>query len=221
MAATYVFSPGDKQPRTVLQIRGDLWSKPLGGSATPTYAAAIVQHFDYHNNNAYEFGGQSFGPSLFARYKLSDKMSLALRGDAMASVLAAVNSDYAFLADVANRERFREYDYGPGLGSIIEAHLSRGGHNLLSLYYRYHWIHVSNGSIFNKTDERAQEGSDADHRLQAAGGRLFLPLRKRMGLGADGFVVLRRSRYSDPRLKDKDQRNPEVRVYLAWDLGRY
>jgi hypothetical protein len=38
LAADYQFSPGDKQARTVLRIRGDLWSKPLGGGAQPAYA---------------------------------------------------------------------------------------------------------------------------------------------------------------------------------------
>jgi hypothetical protein len=99
--------------------------------------------------------------------------------------------------------------------------LSRGGHNVLSLTYRYHWINVSNGSIFNKQDETAKEGSDANHYLQALGGRVFVPLFRRMGLGVDGQVMLRKSRYSATFLKDKDQRNPEMRVYVAWDLGRY
>jgi hypothetical protein len=32
-------------------------------------------------------------------------------------------------------------------------------------------------------------------------------------------VLLRDSRYTSPVLWDRDQRNPEVRVYLAFDLG--
>ena len=65
LAADYQFSFGDKQPRTVLRIRGDIFSKAFGGkSDAPTYAFAVVQHFDYHNNNAFEFGQQAFGPSL-------------------------------------------------------------------------------------------------------------------------------------------------------------
>jgi hypothetical protein len=40
-----------------------------------------------------------------------------------------------------------------------------------------------------------------------------------VGLGADGFVLLRKSDYSAVIFRDTDQRNPEVRVYLAFDLG--
>jgi hypothetical protein len=146
-------------------------------------------------------------------------MGLGLRWDGMVAILSAINSDYSFLAEVPDRERFREYDYGPGLGTGLEVRLSRKGRDLLSLFYRLHWVSVRNGSIFNKDDERGLEGSDANHYLQAAGGRLFVPVFKRMGLGADGFVVLRKSYYSSELLADTDQRNPELRVYLAFDLG--
>jgi hypothetical protein len=221
LAADYQFSPGDKQFRTVLRIRGDIYSKALGGPEdAPRYAFAVVQHFDYHNNLAYEFGQQAFGPSLFARYRLSESWGLNLRWDGLVSILAAVNSDYAFLADVENRERFREYDYGPGAGTGVEVNLNRGGNRILGLTYRFQWIDVRNGSLFNKDDERGLEGSDADHYLHAIGARLFVPIYKRkIGLGADGLVLLRKSYYDDPILADRDQRNPEMRIYLAFDLG--
>jgi len=219
MSSDYIFSPGDKQLRTVLRIRGDIASWALGRSESPTYAFAIVHHFEYYNNKAYEFGQQAFGPSLFARYRLSQKMGLSVRLDGTAAILAAINSDYSFLADVANQERFREYDFGPGLGAGVEVGLTRGAHRLLQLTYRYNYINVSNGSIFNKKDETGKEGSDATHHVQAAGARLYVPIFRSMGLGADALVVLRKSFYDATFLVDKDQRNPEARVYLAWDLG--
>jgi hypothetical protein len=221
LQADYQFSFGEKEPRTVLRIRGDLFSRALGsGPEGPKYAFSIVQHFDYHNNLAYEFGQQAFGPSLFARYRLSDSWGLGLRWDGWASILAAVNSDYAFLAEVADRERFREYDYGPGLGTGAEVHLSHGANRILSLFYRFQWISVRNGSVFNKSDERGLEGADANHYLQAAGARLFVPVfRGKVGLGADALLLLRESRYDSAILIDHDQRNPEARIYLAFDLG--
>jgi hypothetical protein len=229
LAADYQFSPGDKQFRTVLRIRGDLWSKALGSNKEdPKYALAIVQHFDYHNNLAYEFGQQAVGPSLFARYRLSDRWGMGLRWDGMLTILGAVNSDYSFLADVANRERFREYDFGPGLGTGAELYFMRGKNRVFGLSYRFQWISVRNGSIFNKGTEITlpdgtvvtSDGSDASHYLQALGARMFIPIFKgKVGLGADGLVLLRNSNYSLTILRDHDQRNPEARVYLAFDLG--
>jgi hypothetical protein len=224
MVAQLSFS--EKQPLTVWRLRGDLYSKPLGSSGN--HALAIVQHFDYYNNLAYEFGQKAFGPSLFSRFRLSDKLGLRLRFDANFALLAAVNSDYSFLADVANRERFREYDYGPGFGTGVEATLTRKGLPLLTFMYRFHYIDVSNGSIFNK-DETLElpggetvvlEGSDAQHYLHAPGFRLFVPIFGTLGLGADAFYFLRKSYYDLPILRDTDQRNPEVRAYLAVELGK-
>ena len=223
---TAQFNASEKQPLTVWRLRGDLYSKPLGTSGN--HAFAIVQHFDYYNNTAWEFGQQAFGPSLFSRFKLSDTMGLRLRLDGSAAILAAVNSNYSFVADVAERERYREYDYGPGLGASAEVVLTRRGQPLLTFMYRYVWIDVSNGSVFNKGDEIQTPGgntvtalgSDASHTIQAPGVRLFVPLFRKMGLGADAFYFLRKSRYDLALFKDVDQRNPEVRAYLAFDLAR-
>jgi hypothetical protein len=221
MQADYQFSFGEKQPRTVLRIRGDIASWALGGPAdAPRYAVAIVQHFDYHNNLAYEFGQQAFGASFFGRHRLSDRWGLSWRWDGLASILAAVNSDYSFLAEVPDRERFREYDYGPGLGTGVEVNFNRGLNRILGLSYRFQWIDVRNGSIFNEVDEQGLQGSDATHYLHAVGARFFVPLYKgKIGLGADGLVLLRKSYYSAENLRDQDQRNPEARIYLAFDLG--
>jgi hypothetical protein len=106
--------------------------------------------------------------------------------------------------------------------------LNRGRNRLLGLTYRFQYINVSNGSVFNKGTEITIPGvgtvttlgSDAHHYLQALGARLFVPIFKRkVGLGADGLVLLRKSYYTSPDLKDRDQRNPEARIYLAFDLG--
>jgi uncharacterized protein DUF3943 len=216
-AVTAQMSVGEKNPLTVWRLRGDLASWRLGSSGN--HALAIVQHFDYYNNQAYEFGQQAFGPSLFSRFKLSDTLGLRIRLDANAAILAAVNSDYAFLADVGDRERFREYDYGPGLGFGAEAVLTRKGIPLLTFAYRYHWIDVLNGSVFNPdANQGGLEGSGASHVLQAPGIRAFIPVFGKMGLGADALYFLRKSRYDLPVLADVDQRNPEARAYLALEL---
>ena len=167
------------------------------------------------NNTAFEFGGQSLGGALYSRFKLSPKWALNTHVDGLALILGAVNSEYAAVADVGDRERLREYDYGPGLGASAQASLSLSGRPLLSLLYRYQWISVSNGSIFSKGQSSA--GSDANHYIQAAGGRFLIPIHGRLALGADGYVFLRKSRYTQPGFNDIDQRNPQVRVFVAWN----
>lgn len=60
---------GDKTRMGRLQIRGDLWSKPLGEGDRRHHALAIIQDFDYIDNEAFEYGAQSSGLSLSSRFR--------------------------------------------------------------------------------------------------------------------------------------------------------
>ncbi len=130
-----------------VQIRGNLASWPLTSSHDHVFA--LVQHFDYMNNTAYKFGGQSLGGALTSRFRLSDRVLLRTRLDADGILMGAINAEYSKLADVPNRENLREYDYGPGLGATGRADLVLSGHPVLSALYRFAWIDVKNGSTFN------------------------------------------------------------------------
>jgi hypothetical protein len=208
---------GEKVGLGNVQIRGDLASWPLGADQ-PSHVVSLVQHFDYLNNTAYEFGGQSLGAALSSRFRLSDKLSLRTRLDADGILLAGINSEYAKYADVANPERLREYDYGPGVGAAARADLILSGHPFLSALYRFAWVSVTNGSVYNKNGI----GSDADHYIQAGGVRLVIPIKGNLGVGADAYLFLRDSYFS---LTDSAtgqevaqhirQRNPQARIYLA------
>jgi len=71
---------GEKVGLSNVQIRGDLASWLIGTEGN--HALQFVQYFDYINNNAYEFGGQSVGVALSSRFRLSDRFGLATRVDA-------------------------------------------------------------------------------------------------------------------------------------------
>jgi hypothetical protein len=212
---------GDKTRVGRLLIRGDLFSFPIGTGKRHTFA--IQQDFDYIDNEAYEYGGQSLGGALQSRFDLSPSLQLWSRLQGYAILLGAVNSDYAFLADVAERERYREYDYGPGLGGSWELYLWRKGAMLANLRYRYSHIRVTNGSIYN--DSANNLGLDADHDVHQLQTRLDVPVTGRVAVGVDGSIFFRRSRYDLTGTGDTGvatgrrtitQRNPEVRAYLAW-----
>jgi len=73
---------------------------------------------------------------------------------------------------------------------------------------------VRNGSIYSTDDF---DGSDADHVIQAASARVLFPFRGQSAIGAEGTIFLRDSSYSLPQVADEvTQRNPQVRVFLAW-----
>jgi hypothetical protein len=209
---------GEKTRVGRLQIRGDLASWKLGDQDDPRNVFAITQDFDYIDNEAYEYGGQFFGGSLFTRFGETSGTRFVTRLTGYVSPMAAVNADYSFLADVPDRERFREYDYGPGVGAGVEGFLYRKGRALLGFSYRYTYINVKNGSIYNPDDDNLL-GSDAEHQLHRVGVRLIVPIGGTWGIGADARLFYRDSKYSLPELEDTTQRNPELRVFLTWDLG--
>jgi hypothetical protein len=212
------FNVGDKSPLGQAQIVGALATWSLGG-ASPNHVIQISQHFDYMNNLNYEFGGQSFGPTLRSRFKLGERWGLNTRLDGSGMILGAINSEYAKIAQVGDRERLREYDYGPGLGAGALATLSRDGRPLFVAGYRFQWIQVRNGSVYN--NDQLGISSDAHHYIQMAGARLLVPVWRNFGIGSDAYLFFRKSRFSLPLFLDIDQRNPQLRVYLTLNSVRF
>jgi hypothetical protein len=214
---------GDKTRVGRLLIRGDVVSKLL----SKNHLLALEQDFDYIDNEAYEYGGQSFGPALLSRFELSQKYTLVTRAQVFFILLGAVNSNLSFLADVAEQERIREYDYGPGGGVAAEFYLQRKNFPILTARYRGSYIDVSNGSVYNK--DTADVGLDSSHGVQQAQVKLEIPLWKGLSLGADGSMFFRRSHYDftgstlipkvgEPGRRTVTQRNPEARVFVAWTV---
>ncbi len=140
------------------------------------HAVAIVQHFDYINTNAYEYGGQSIGGALFSRWGKVGPLDFRTRFDIAGTLMGAVNSDYSDLAEVANQERIREYDYGPGGMGGATVSFGYKGKPLFSANYRLDFIYVTNGSIYNGQDPEVGNkiGLDARHWLHGADLRVRL-----------------------------------------------
>ncbi len=214
---------GDKTRVGRLLIRGDIVSKLL----SKNHSLAFQQDFDYIDNEAYEYGGQSFGPALLSRFELSQNFALTTRAQVFFILLGAVNSDLSFLADVANQERIREYDYGPGAGVSAELYLQRKNLPVLVARYRGSYIDVSNGSIYN--NDTSDIGLNSSHGVQQVQLKLEIPVAKGLSIGADGSVFFRRSHYDfegsgvPPEIGEGrrtiTQRNPEARVFLAWSYS--
>lgn len=214
---------GDKTRMGRLLIRGDLFTKPLGDGTK--HVLTLQQDFDYIDNEAYEYGGQSLGPGLLSMWTPSGKLRFFTRLQAYGILLGGINSDYSQLADVANQERIREYDYGPGFGGAVELYLQRKNLPLLTARYRYSRIDVSNGSIYNGTYEGYNVGLSSDHDIHQTNLKLEIPITRTLTVGADGSIFFRRSRYNvtvdtpefgPPRRQTITQRNPEVRAFIAW-----
>ncbi len=209
------FNGDDKVPLGRLQIRGDLFSKSLG--ERKNHAIAFVQYFDYVNNNAYEFGGQSFGGAFYSRFRTESKLRIQTRLDLALMLLGGVNSDYAYVVVTPEQERPREYDYGDGGGASLEVQASYNQRVFVNMFYRGQMIHVTNGSIYNGD---SGVNYKAEHFVEATGIGVQVPLRSVMSVGVDGIVFLRQSHFDNPEFIDRDLRVPQVRMYLAWSPSR-
>jgi hypothetical protein len=191
--ANVEFCADEKNALVRFNIAGNWWTTGSEAVDGPKHMLSFTQHFEYENTLAYEFGGQSIGPAVFSRWGSWREFSLDTRADILATILAGVSSDYSdSLAVVANQERFREYDYGPGAGGRFDVNLRYHGEPLLNAGYRIHYVHVSNGSIY----QGDQAGLNARHWLHGVNVRLDSPaVYNGWGAGAEYKSFTRESHY--------------------------
>jgi hypothetical protein len=221
------FCADEKNPLIRFNVAGNWWTTSAGDpDATRKHMVAFTQHFDYENTFAYEYGGTSIGPTFFSHWGSWRDISLDTRADILATILAGVSSDYSdSLAVVANQERFREYDYGPGAGARADVNVGYHGQPLLNASYRLHYIHVVNGSIY----QGDEAGLNSRHWLHGVNVRLDSPpIFKGWGVGSEYKSFTRESHYkvyldaypgwSVTQLVKGT--TPEFLLYAQWSPGR-
>lgn len=205
-----------------LQVRGNLFTTDLKNTDKVHHIFTIAQNYDYFNNFAYKFGGQSVSASILSLFSLGPRWQLGTAVDGYGMLMGAINSDFAFLAEFPpdfRQERYREYDFGPGAGAGLAAFFYHSGRELISLRYRLNYLYTLNGSV--------QEGDEAWHTFQWLIARGLVPISRGFGIGVDAAVYLRKSHYNCLIEVDgeyfqctyQEQRNPELRVYGSWDVG--
>jgi hypothetical protein len=222
MDATAELDFGADNPLSRLVLRGNLASWTIGEEHNHVFA--IVQHYEYRNNASYTFGGQSVGGALFSRIRPNSNVYFRTRIDAYGTLLGAINSEYAKFAEVGVQERIREYDYGPGLGLGAEASLFASSRQLVLLRYYWNYIYVTNGSSYNK----GTIGGDGDHYVQYASARFAIPVKGALSVGADVVLFRRDSHFTvtnsatgDTVRQHVEQRNPQIKIYIAINQSQH
>ncbi len=202
----------DKKPLGLIQGRGTLHNFDLGRSETRQQMFSIAHYFDYIDNNAYEFGGQSVGFIYLSNWIRSPRTRIVVAADIHAMIMGGINTEYSEFAEIPGvRERDREYDFGSGLGSWLQFRVVRDGYQIVDLGYRVNWLHTLNGTNVG--------GQDTDHIIQQANARLGWPLGSSWGVAVEGSVFLRNSYYEEPEFEDIRQRNPELKIFGSWTVG--
>jgi len=180
------------------QVRGRLYGRELGegpdGAASPSRHVMVVMGYDYHNNTAYQFGGQSVSFAFTGTRSLSPDWRLVTTLHGGGLVLGAMDSLYYDGPD-------RQYDFGPGFsygGGVV---LARKGLPVARASYGGLWMHTV-------------DGAQADHWAQSLRFDLIVPVKGKLGVGSTAEFIRRKSYYD--AADDVMQRFPQLRVYLSW-----
>jgi len=202
----------DKKGLGRIQARGTLRNFELSRSETRQQLFSIAHYFDYIDNNAYEFGGQSIGFIYLSNWIRSERTRIVVATDIHAMLMGGVNTEYSEFAEIPGvRERDREYDFGSGFGSWLQFQVVRDEYQIVDLSYRINWIRTLNGTNVG--------GQNTDHIIQQATLRLGWPLSDTWGVAVESSVFLRNSYFEEDFFDDVRQRNPELRVLGSWTVG--
>src|SRR5262249_32774548 len=130
----------DNKPHGIgrLDARGVLGALTVSDTPRATHVLAAYQHFDYLDNEAYTFGGMSFGASFFSRMAPHHEISATSALEFNAIVLGATKADYFNLSG-------RGYDYGPGASLKLRVQVRRRDHTMIDLEQLSYYIHSVNG----------------------------------------------------------------------------
>jgi hypothetical protein len=177
-----------------LQARGILASGNVYQSDKTQHILSADQLYDYIDNEALTYGGQSVGASYFSRFWKGDQFEARSQITLAAIVLGANKSDYFNISG-------REYDYGPGAGYVLGVEFARRGRNVVHVSTAGFWVHSVNGTR-------------ADHYNRVTTVRLDFPVKDYLGVGGDYTLYEAERHYKD--YPDVKARNPELKLYVAW-----
>jgi hypothetical protein len=178
-----------------LEVRGLLGGTTVAEKEKAKHILAAYQHFDYIDNEAYTYGGMSFGATFQSRFDTSDNDQIRTAIDANGILLGATKSDYFSITG-------REYDYGPGLSAKLNVAWRKNGWDFLAFEHMSYYVHSVNGA--------AADTWSSLNRIKAD-----VPVRQFFAVGAE-YLAFISSRFYEDDLADVHTRNPELRVYLAW-----
>ncbi len=134
-----IAGPSESGYLSQVNARGSLASWALGESRK--HQVALLLEYDYFNNPAFVYGGQSVQVGLVSTLGQPGgtwwgQMNFLFNG----VILGATQSDYYDTIEGRN------YDYGPGLGTILSARFLYKSRALVTAAYTGLWIHTIDGT---------------------------------------------------------------------------
>lgn len=193
-----LYGDNEVQRLGFVHLTASLYGKELKRNESVNHVFHFTQHFDYLNLASLETGGSSLAATFLSDWKLSDSWKVLTRLEPSILMIWGVDSEFSDWTQ-------RDYDFGSGAGLRARASLRSSSNINFSLSYVMLWQHTLNGAA-------------GDHILQLGAAQAFVPVYKKLGVGATMIVNARDSYYRD--YPDVFWRNPEFRAYVAWQMGR-
>ncbi len=186
----------DNKPHGIarIQARGVLGAMDVHKTEEAHHVLSGIQMFDYIDNEAYTFGGQSVGALFASRFWKNEDFYATTGLNLFAILLGASKSDYPSISG-------REYDYGPGAGYSFKAAFGYRGRNVLEIGHAGFLVHSINGTR-------------ADHYSSITSLKVDVPVKQWFGLGADYVLYASERIYKD--YDDVNARHPELKFYVSW-----
>ena len=201
---------GGGGPVSDAKIRGRLIGQPLGRAVQFT----VAQSYDFQDNDAYNFGAQSFEAIVGVKKEFSPRYALHLFGAGGLTVLGAINSlplgveeapeeevDPDAPQGVSEGPRF--YDYGPGSNFSAAAVMTRERRVFATFLYQGRHLF-------------SLDGVRANHLLQQIRADVMVPLRGPLGLGVAGEYFSRHTYFQDADRTEKEFWYPQFRAFFTW-----
>jgi hypothetical protein len=193
-----------------LRIDGSLWHRPLSSGERSSSKLVAMQNFEYTDNTAFEFGGQTVGLQYFQERLVGERSRLEWHAGLNWMLLGGVDSELAFLGPVEGiRERFREYDFGIGPGAEVGLNFDWRGRPLFEGAFKTQYQHTVNGSNL--------EGFGSSHILYITRLRGMLPVQLAgFSAGVDYERFHRRSNFEAQEIGVVNHWASQWQFYLRW-----
>ena len=137
---TAEFGQDDSSKVNIVSVYGSLAGWMIH-SEKFRHVAVLSANYEYINNTAFFYSGQSIRINLYSEFPLRRDMSVHTSIGIGPVILAAVPDHYLYKA--------RDYDYGPGLAFNLSAGFALGGRLYYNATYRGGWMHTTDGIATN------------------------------------------------------------------------
>lgn len=137
---TAEFGQDDSSKINIVSVSGSLAGWMIH-SEKFRHAAFLSANYDYINNIAFFYSGQSIRMNLYSEFPFRHDLAVHTAIAIGAVILAAIPDYYLY--------KERDYDYGPGLVFNLSAGFTLAGRLNYNVTYRGGWMHTTDGIATN------------------------------------------------------------------------